>query len=186
MLAGTPYITGADKCFFSNLLNRRRHAGKHAGTGVMPVLINKNGMTNQSGRDNNPLLNGRYQQEDEREYRQHQGQGRVPQYQRWHFAHCQRTGITTRFMLLPPQDSSIRCYIHCSTSLPLLHFTFVPAAAAPQFDGFREMAFTDQLVKPFVGHTGETGDIVHVDQGIIGTQKYAVVACCSQHGQNVL
>ncbi len=152
----------------------------------MPVLINKNGMTNQSGRDNNPLLNGRYQQEDEREYRQHQGQGRVPQYQRWHFAHCQRTGITTRFMLLPPQDSSIRCYIHCSTSLPLLHFTFVPAAAAPQFDGFREMAFTDQLVKPFVGHTGETGDIVHVDQGIIGTQKYAVVACCSQHGQNVL
>lgn len=69
---------------------------------------------------------------------------------------------------------------------PLLHFTFVPAAAAPQFDGFREMAFTDQLVKPFVGHTGETGDIVHVDQGIIGTQKYAVVACCSQHGQNVL
>lgn len=152
----------------------------------MPVLINKNGMTNQSGRDNNPLLNGRYQQEDEREYRQHQGQGRVPQYQRWHFAHCQRTGITTRFMLLPPQDSSIRCYILCSTSLPLLHFTFVPAAAAPQFDGFREMAFTDQLVKPFVGHTGETGDIVHVDQGIIGTQKYAVVACCSQHGQNVL
>lgn len=152
----------------------------------MPVLINKNGMSNQSGRDNNPLLNGRYQQEDEREYRQHQGQGRVPQYQRWHFAHCQRTGITTRFMLLPPQNSSIRCYIHCSTSLPLLHFTFVPAAAAPQFDGFREMAFTDQLVKPFVGHTGETGDIVHVDQGIIGTQKYAVVACCSQHGQNVL
>ncbi len=69
---------------------------------------------------------------------------------------------------------------------PLLYFTFVPAAAAPQFDGFREMAFTDQLVKPFVGHTGETGDIVHVDQGIIGTQKYAVVACCSQHGQNVL
>ena len=68
---------------------------------------------------------------------------------------------------------------------PLLHFTFVPAAAAPQFDGFREMTFTDQLVKPFVSHTGETGDIVHVDQGIIGTQKYAVVACCSQHGQNV-
>lgn len=27
------------------------------------------------------------------------------------------------------------------------------------------MAFTDQLVKPFVGHTGETGDVVHVDQG---------------------
>ena len=47
------------------------------------------------------------------------------------------------------------------------------------------MAFTDQLVKPFVSHTGETGDIVHVDQGIIGTQKYAGVACCSQHGQNV-
>lgn len=136
-------------------------------------------MTNQSGRDNNPLLNGRYQQEDEREYRQHQGQGRVPQYQRWHFAHCQRTGITTRFMLLPP--GFLDSLLH-----PLLYFTFVPAAAAPQFDGFREMAFTDQLVKPFVGHTGETGDIVHVDQGIIGTQKYAVVACCSQHGQNVL
>ena len=89
------------------------------------------------------------------------------------------------FHAAAPQDSSIRCYIHCSTSLPLLHFTFVPAAAAPQFDGFREMAFTDQLVKPFVSHTGETGDKVHVDQGIIGTQKYAVVACCSQHGQNV-
>ncbi|MDA6365578.1 hypothetical protein OSK45_27285, partial [Escherichia coli] len=24
----------------------------------------------------------------------------VPQYQRQHFVHCQRTGITTRFMLL--------------------------------------------------------------------------------------
>lgn len=123
LLAVTPYITGADKCFFSNLLNRRRHAGKHAGTGVMPVLINKNGMTNQSGRDNNPLLNGRYQQEDEREYRQHQGQGRVPQYQRWHFAHCQRTGITTRFMLLPPRiprfvaTSTALLHFHCSTSL---------------------------------------------------------------------
>ena len=116
-LAVTPYITGADKCFFSNLLNRRRHAGKHAGTGVMPVLINKNGMTNQSGRDNNPLLNGRYQQEDEREYRQHQGQGRVPQYQRWHFAHCQRTGITTRFMLLPPRIPRF-----VATSTALLHF----------------------------------------------------------------
>ena len=40
------------------------------------------------------------------------------------------------------------------------HFTFVPAAAAPQFDGFREMTFTDQLVKPFIGHTGETGDVL--------------------------
>lgn len=69
---------------------------------------------------------------------------------------------------------------------PLLHFAFVPAAAAPQFDGFREMAFTDQLVKPFIGHASETGDVVHVDQGIVGTQPYAVVACCGQHGQNVL
>lgn len=186
MLAVTPYITGADKCFFSNLLNRRRHAGKHAGTGVMPVLINKNGMTNQSGRDNNPLLNGRYQQEDEREYRQHQGQGRVPQYQRWHFAHCQRTGITTRFMLLPPRiprfvaTSTALLHFHCSTSL------LYQRLLRPSLMGLGEMAFTDQLVKPFVGHTGETGDIVHVDQGIIGTQKYAVVACCSQHGQNVL
>ena len=48
------------------------------------------------------------------------------------------------------------------------------------------MTFTDQLVKPFIGHTGETGDVVHVDQGIVGTQQYAVVACCGQHGQNVL
>ncbi|MBW7445999.1 hypothetical protein J9A21_22455, partial [Escherichia coli] len=40
------------------------------------------------------------QQKDERECRQHQGQGWFPQYQRRHFAHCQRTGITTRFMLL--------------------------------------------------------------------------------------
>lgn len=69
---------------------------------------------------------------------------------------------------------------------PLLHLTFVPAAAAPQFDGFREMTFTDQLVKPFICHASETGDVVHVDQGIVGTQQYAVVACCGQHGQNVL
>ena len=48
------------------------------------------------------------------------------------------------------------------------------------------MAFTDQLVKPFIGHASETGDVVHVDQGIVGTQPYAVVACCGQHGQNVL
>ena len=48
------------------------------------------------------------------------------------------------------------------------------------------MTFTDQPVKPFIGHAGETGDVVHVDQGIIGTQQYAVVACCGQHGQNVL
>ncbi len=38
------------------------------------------------------------------------------------------------------------------------------------------MTFTDQLVKPFIGHTGETGDVVHVDQGIVGTQQHAVVA----------
>ncbi|HAU9596539.1 TPA: hypothetical protein ACHYLT_005137 [Escherichia coli] len=80
-------------------------------------------MTNQSGRDNNPLLNGRYQQEDEREYRQHQGQGRVPQYQRWHFAHCQRTGITTRFMLLPPGflDSLLHPLLYFTSTAPL-HF----------------------------------------------------------------
>ena len=28
-----------------------------------------------------------------------------------------------------------------------------------------------------IGHTGEAGDVVHVDQGIVGTQQYAVVAC---------
>ena len=39
------------------------------------------------------------------------------------------------------------------------------------------MAFTDQPVKPFIGHTGEAGDVVHVDHGIVGTQQYAVVAC---------
>ena len=48
------------------------------------------------------------------------------------------------------------------------------------------MPFTDQPVKPFIGHAGETGDVVHVDQGIVGTQQHAVVACCGQHGQNVL
>lgn len=57
-------------------------------------------MTNQSGNDDKQLADQRCQQKDERECRQHQGQGRIPQYQRWHFAHCQRTGITTRFMLL--------------------------------------------------------------------------------------
>lgn len=48
------------------------------------------------------------------------------------------------------------------------------------------MVFTDQLIKPFVGHAGETGDVAHVDQWIVGTQQYAAVACCGQHGQNVL
>ena len=49
-----------------------------------------------------------------------------------------------------------------------------------------KIAFTDQFIKLFVGHAGETGDVVHVEQGIIGTQQYAVVACCGQHGHNVL
>ncbi|KDV81190.1 hypothetical protein AC42_3192 [Escherichia coli 2-052-05_S3_C3] len=39
------------------------------------------------------------------------------------------------------------------------------------------MAFTDQLVKPFICHASETGDVVHIDQGIVGTQQYTVVAC---------
>ena len=34
---------------------------------------------------------------------------------------------------------------------PLLHFTFVPAAAAPQFDGFREMTFTDPVSYTHLG-----------------------------------
>ncbi|CAH3576189.1 hypothetical protein AI2721V1_3056 [Escherichia coli] len=46
-------------------------------------------------------LTGECLQEGSRECRQHQGQGPAPQYQRRHFAHCQRTGITTRFMQLP-------------------------------------------------------------------------------------
>lgn len=72
--------------------------------------------------------------------------------------HNTSADIATRFMLLLlviPQFGLLH---------PLLHFTFVPAAAAAQLDGFREMAFTDQLVKPFICHTGETGDVVHVDQ----------------------
>ncbi len=94
------------------------------------------------GRDNNPLLNGRYQQEDEREYRQHQGQGRVPQYQRWHFAHCQRTGITTRFILL---TSMIRCCIYCGTSLLYLRLLH------PSLMGLEKWSSLNQRVKPFVG-----------------------------------
>lgn len=85
-------------------------------------------MTNQSGIAITCRLTGECLQEDERKCRQHQGQGRVPQYQRWHFAHCQRTGITTRFMLLPP--GFLDSLLH-----PLLHFTFVPAAAAPSLMG---------------------------------------------------
>ena len=41
------------------LSNRCRHAGKHAGTGVMPVIINKNKMTNQSGNDDKQLADQR-------------------------------------------------------------------------------------------------------------------------------
>ena len=108
LLAVTPYITGADKCFFSNLLNRRRLTEKHSGTGVMPVIINKNKMTNQSGIAITCRLTGECLQEDERKCRQHQGQGRVPQYQR---RHC------NTFHAAAPRDSSIRCCIHCSTSL---------------------------------------------------------------------
>lgn len=73
-------------------------------------------------------------------------------------------------------------------TLPL----FAAASTAPlrfctaQFDGVRKIAFTDQFIKLSVGHAGETGDVVHVEQGIIGTQQYAVVACCGQHGHNVL
>ncbi|ENE04712.1 hypothetical protein ECP03047993_3321 [Escherichia coli P0304799.3] len=48
------------------------------------------------------------------------------------------------------------------------------------------MPFADQRAKTFVSHTGKAGDVTHLDQGIVGTQQYAVVACCSQHGQNVL
>ncbi|WP_212166500.1 hypothetical protein, partial [Escherichia coli] len=59
LLAVTPYITGADKCFFSNLLNRRRLTEKHSGTGVMPVINNVNGMTNQSGKSYNLLADRR-------------------------------------------------------------------------------------------------------------------------------
>lgn len=69
-------------------------------------------------------------------------------------------------MLLPP--GFLDSLLH-----PLLHFAFVPAAAAAQLDGFREMAFTDQLVKPFIGHTGETGDVVHVDRD----RQHAAIRC---------
>lgn len=79
--------------------------------------------------------------------------------------------ITTHFILLPPR--SLYSLLH-----PLLHFAFVPPSL--------KIAFTDQFIKLFVGHAGETGDVVHVEQGIIGTQQYAVVACCGQHGHNVL
>ena len=89
---------------FQTLLNFvqpvQTHGKVRINTGVMPVINNKNGMTNQSGIAITCRLTGECLQEDERKCRQHQGQGRVPQYQRWHFAHCQRTGITTRFMLL--------------------------------------------------------------------------------------
>lgn len=68
---------------------------------------------------------------------------------------------------------------------PLLHFASVPAAATTRFNGVREMAFTDQLAEAFVSHASEADDEAHVDQGIVGTQQYAVVACCGQHCQNV-
>ncbi len=37
--------------------------------------------------------------------------------------------------------------LHDSLLHPLLHFTFVLAAAAPRFDGFREMVFTESACK---------------------------------------
>lgn len=114
-------------------------------------------MTNQSGIAITCRLTGECLQEDERKCRQHQGQGRVPQYQ---LAFCTLPAYRHYNTFHAAAPGFLDSLLH-----PLLHFTFVPAAAAPQFDGFREMTFTDQLVKPFICHASETGDVVHVDQG---------------------
>lgn len=115
------------------------------------------GMTNQSGNDDKLLADRRM------------SAGR--------FTGVSPTPGTGLISTIPaPAFCTLPAYRH--------HNTF--HAAAPQFDGFREMPFADQRAKPFVSHTSETGNVVHVDQGIVGTQQYAVVACCDQHGQNVL
>lgn len=73
------------------------------------------------------------------------------------------------------QDSTIPALTSGTLPANRHHNTF--HAAAHQFDGFREIAFTDQLVKPFVSYANETGDVAHVDQWLVGTLQYAVVAC---------
>ena len=91
------------------------------------------------------------------------------QYQRQHFAlpayRHHNTFHATAHIVIPQ-------FAAASTA----PFTFVPAAAAAN-DGFSGNGFTDQLVKPFVGHTGETGDCSSCRSGIVRTQQHAVVAC---------
>ncbi len=115
------------------------------------------GMTNQSGNDDKLLADRRM------------SAGR--------FTGVSPTPGTGLISTIPaPAFCTLPAYRH--------HNTF--HAAAPQFDGVREMPFADQRAKPFVSHSGKAGDVTHLDQGIVGTQQYAVVACCGQHGQNVL
>ena len=132
------------------------HQHRH-GSIQTPVTDDTKGMTNQSGNDYKLLADRRM------------SAGR--------FTGVSPTPGTGLISTIPaPAFCTLPAYRH--------HNTF--HAAAPQFDGFREMPFADQRAKTFVSHTGKAGDVTHLDQGIVGTQQYAVVACCSQHGQNVL
>jgi hypothetical protein len=53
---------------------------------------------------------------------------------------------------------------------PDFHFTSEPAGTASKFDGFRELTFANQFVKPFVGHTGVRGDKRHINKRVFGTE----------------
>ena len=94
-------------------------------------------MTNQSGIDTTSWLTGEGQQENERQCRQHRGTGLisaipVPAYRHHNTFHA------------APRDSSIRCCIHCSTSL------FARSGrCGPAWMGFGKWPSLISLAKPF-------------------------------------
>ncbi len=98
----------------------------------------------------------------------HQGQGWFPQYQRRHFAHCQ---------LPASQHVSCCCsswflnslLIHCSTSL------LYQRLLRPSLMGLGNGLHWSACKTIYLSYRWNC-DVVHVDQGIVGTQQHAVVA----------
>ncbi len=108
------------KCSFSNrciLLSRCRHTGKHACTGVMPVINNVNGMTNQSGRDGNLLADRRMSAGRFTGMSPAPGTGPGSTIPAPAFCTLPAHRHHNTYHATPPRDSSVRCCIHCSTSL---------------------------------------------------------------------
>lgn len=107
---------------FQTLLNFvkpvQTHGKVRINTGVMPVINNKNGMTNQSGNDDKQLADQRSQQKDERELSAPApGAGLISTIPAPAFCTLPAYWHHNTFHAAAPRDSSIRCCIHCSTSL---------------------------------------------------------------------